>query len=356
MTDTRADTDGRTPEADTSADTGRKSRLSADTLRFVPPVAALGTAFVLQVAAMTDTVGGALVGQYGVWAYIGGGLLGLSVASCAEGGAAYLMDLYDKHLLAGDSVWMLRLTMLAYVGASAGVIHWWTGHRHLPEIISWVLAGMSASALYLWSRGSRWRRRDAMRNNGLIDDAMPRFSMAAKMFHPVRWINTVRLISWDPVRTPAEARVRYDEWKRSRPTRTRRSRTVATDTGQVVAAAPRVTAEPQPDTTADTVKPTVQPRQRTVRPPVPADTDNVVNMSGRRRLDGPTVNELADTLSRFHDGQTVGRKAAADTLKQVYGSCSTGRAIAAKDIHNARLNGHRESSDEPERELVGATA
>lgn len=350
MTDTRADTDGRTPEADSTtpaADTRRRSRLNADTLRFVPPVAALGTAFVLQVAAMTDTVGGALVSQYGIWAYIGGGLLGLSVASCAEGGAAYLMDLYDKHLLAGDSVWMLRLTMLAYVGASAGVIHWWTGHRHLPEIISWVLAGMSASALYLWSRGSRWRRRDAMRTNGLIDDAMPRFSMAAKMFHPVRWINTVRLISWDPVRTPAEARVRYDEWKRAKG-----GQVVVSDDAPVTLTAPDSRPEPAP------VRPKpVTPRTPIMRPPIPTDTGNVVNLSGRRnRGDEPSIEELADMLGRRHRGQVVGKPTAQKTLRIEYGSCSNDRAIAAKDMHNARLSGQRESTDDSERELVGATA
>jgi hypothetical protein len=327
--DTQTDSHGpdtRTPDPDTTP----KRHVSGDWLRFVPPVAALGTAFVLQVAAMTDTVGGALHDQYGMWAYIGAGLLGLSVASCAEGGAAYLMDLYDKHLLAGDSVWMLRLTMLAYVGASAGVIHWWTGHRHLPTVISWVLAAMSASALYLWSRGARWRRRDVMRKAGLIDTAMPRFSMAAKIWHPIRWINTVRLISWEPARTTAEARVRYETWKRAKGGR---------KPGAVVAAAD-IEAKP----TAPAQR-TPKPKPPTVRPSIPADTDNVFALSGRRRVNEPTIEELADTLAVRHGRSRIGKPTALAVLRQVYGSCSTSRAIAAKDMHNARLDGQSDDAD-----------
>jgi hypothetical protein len=355
MIDGMTDTDERTPDADTThpvADTARRVKVSGDWLRFIPPVAALGTAFVLQVAAMTDTIGTAMHDQYGMWAYIGGGLLGLSVASCAEGGAAYLMDLYDKHLLAGDSVWMLRLTMFAYVAASAGVIHWWTGHRHLPEVISWVLAGMSASALYLWSRGSRWRRRDVMRRKGLIDDAMPRFTAAAKIFHPVRWFNTVRLISWEPARTPAEARARYDAWKFAR---TADAIIAEAPTDTKPNTTPKTKAVTRTDTTPDTPKPT-PPRERTVRPSIPTDTGNVVNLSGRRRANEPTVEELADTLAVRHGQTRIGKPTALTTLRQVYGSCSNDRAIAAKDVHNRRLAGADQDADDSEPQRVAVNA
>lgn len=357
MTDTRPDSaaiegghTSRTPGPDTDsgqADSQPKRKVSGDWLRFVPPVSALGTAFVLQVIAMTDTVGGALAGQYGRWAYLPAALLGVSVACCAEGGAAYLLDLYDKHLLAGDSVWILRLTMFAYVAASAGVIHWWTAHRHLPEIISWVLAGMSGSALYLWSRGSRWRRRDVMRRKGLIDEAMPKFSMVAKLFHPIRWFNTVRLISWEPVRTTGEARVRYDAWKSAK--RARRSRT-----GDVSATARPDTAPPRPPVRAEVSA----PRRVSADIDATADTGNVRELSAgprRRAVSGQaTIEELAATLRARHGDRTVGRPAAADTLREVHGSCSVDRVIAAKNVHNATVTGAREPAD-PEREVVVAT-
>src|SRR5262245_50004249 len=186
-------------------------------LRYVPPAAALGTSFVLQVIIVTDTLGGALaqtaLGRYG---WLLGALFGLAVASCAEGGAAYLMDLYDRHLLARDSVWLLRLAMLVYVAGSAAVIHWWADRHHLPAALSVLLAGMSASALFLWSRGARWRNREAMRAAGQIDPALPRLPVSAKVMHPVRWLATLYVISWSPVATTDQARVRYNEWRTGR--------------------------------------------------------------------------------------------------------------------------------------------
>jgi hypothetical protein len=202
-------------------------KTGTDRLRLVPPVAALSTAFVLQTIAVTDTVGEALtntltqspmpwIATHASLGYLAALLLGIAVASCAEGGAAYLMDLYDKHLLARDSVWVLRLAMLGYVAVSAVAIHWWTTHRHLPEVTSWLLAGMSASALFLWSRGSRWRNRVAMRNAGQLDPALPKLPSAAKLWHPIRALNTIRLVSWEPVATTDEARTRYEEWRVAR--------------------------------------------------------------------------------------------------------------------------------------------
>jgi hypothetical protein len=202
-----------------------------DRLRLVPPVAALGTAFVVQTVAVTDVVGGALAGALtgspvhwlATHAWLGYAtalLLGIAVACCFEGGGAYLMDLYDKHLMARDSVWVLRLAMLVYVSGSAAAIHWWTSHRHLPEVTSWLLAGMTASALFLWSRGSRWRNREAMRAAGQLDPALPKLPAAAKFWHPIRSLNTVRLVSWEPVATTDEARTRYDTWRHARSTGT----------------------------------------------------------------------------------------------------------------------------------------
>lgn len=40
--------------------------------------------------------------------------------------------------------------------------------------------------------------------------------MAAKVFHPVRWIVTLYLVSWDSADTPAEARARYERWSAAR--------------------------------------------------------------------------------------------------------------------------------------------
>ncbi len=219
-----APSSGRTADSGQGVHRPRVRRTGASVLRFIPPVAALGTAFVLQVIVVTDTVGGALADRYGgQWPYIVGGMLGLSVASCAEGGAAYLMDLYDRHLLARDSVWKLRIAMSAYVAVSALAIHWWTDKQHLPSVIAWLLAGMSASALFLWSQGSRWRNRQDMIAAGQLDPALPRLPVPAKVWHPIRWLTTLYLISWNPVATTSEARSRYQEWKDRRSGKTART-------------------------------------------------------------------------------------------------------------------------------------
>ena len=189
-------------------------------LRYAPPVAALSVAWLLQVTVVTDVLGTALTARYPdaapwVW-YTAAALLGIAVATSLEAGAAYLMGLYDRHLLARDTVWQLRAGMLVYVGVSALVIHWWLGYRGLPEITALVLGGMSASALWLWSRGARWAQRREMVAAGQIDPALPRLPMVSKVLHPIRWIVTLYLISWEPVSTTAEARERYAEWKRNR--------------------------------------------------------------------------------------------------------------------------------------------
>lgn len=197
------------------------ARTASDLLRFIPPAAALGSAFILQIVAVTDLVGGVLAGRFGSgWAYLPAALFGLAVAASIEGGAAYLMDLYDKHLLARDGTLWLRILMVAYVAGSAAAIHWWADFRGLPTIMSWLLAAMSASALFLWSRGSRWKNREAMRASGQIDPALPRLPMAAKIMHPVRSLVTMWLIAWEPAPTTTAARARYAAWKARRDGRT----------------------------------------------------------------------------------------------------------------------------------------
>jgi hypothetical protein len=225
-------------------------------LRYVPPVAALGVAAVLQVVAMTDLVGGPVArtlaanpptAQYAWVGYFAGFLLGCAVASCVEGGAAYLMDLYDKHLLARDSTWALRLGMVVYVGASAGLLHWYLEYRHMPTLVSWVLAGMSGLSLFLWSRGSRWANRREMRAAGQLDPALPKLPMAAKALHPWRSLGVLWVTSWEPVETTEEARRRYAEWRTAR-----RTQTVTAVEAQGLTQTPTSEPETAPDTTPGT--------------------------------------------------------------------------------------------------------
>lgn len=339
-------------------------RAHGTALRLVPPVAALGTAFVLQVVLITDTVGTALAnrtpGAGWDWSwYLLAAVLGLAVASCVEGGAAYLMDLYDKHLLARDNVWALRLGMFVYVAGSGAAVHWWTTHRDLPELIGWLLAGMSASALFLWSRGSRWQNRTAMRAAGQLDPAMPRLAAAAKFWHPVRWLITTYLISWEPAATTDEARQRYEQW-RGQPHWWRKREQVAQPNTATRPAAP-------------IPAPVVANTDLVLRPSTPNTVVPISGANGRRRAVAntrpasaastpaqpvPSIEQMAAVLRREHGRNSIGRPKAEHILRGVFGSCTSERARQAKDLHNARL---AEASDDDRedsrgRELVGASA
>jgi hypothetical protein len=338
-------------------------RRPTEHLRYIPPVAALGTAFVLQVILVTDTVGTALANRnpnpsWNWTGYLFAALLGLAVASCVEGGAAYLMDLYDKHLLARDSVWLLRLGMLVYVGGSAVAVHWWTGQRGLPEVIGWILGGMSASALFLWSRGSRWKHRVEMRNAGQLDPALPRLSTAAKVLHPVRWLITLYLVSWQPVRTTDEARARYEQWRVGPHwwRRTPKPTPVKNTNGQ--------TRPATPEQVVPSSEPTLESRtDRTVVSIAGANgrrrrTHTTAN-SGTNSSAKPTLDDLANTLLREHGPRSLGRPTAEQILRRVHGTCTSADAKAAKDIHNARLEqagGDPDPEQEDSLELVAAGA
>lgn len=310
-------------EQTANADTGRQAdsaqqtatRTPADRLRYVPPVAALGTAFVLQVIVITDTVGEALAkrtpsADWDWTGYLFAALLGIAVASCAEGGAAYLMDLYDRHLLARDSVWVLRLAMVGYVTGSALVIHWWTDHRGLPTVVSWLLAGMSASALFLWSRGSRWRNREAMRAAGQLDPAMPRLSMQAKLLHPIRWAITLWLVSWEPAETTDDARARYQQWKDERTVRrdAKRASKRKPNTSTRQTSARTVERQPAPQTAVETdTTPNTAVSAATEQPA--ANVRPIGSARRVKRANGETAEQERANIERlkaaFEDWQTV---------------------------------------------------
>lgn len=193
-------------------------------LRFLPPVASLGLSAVMQVIIVTDVLGHALRARYdglGGWSFVIACLFGVGIAFALEGSAAYLLDLYRKHLLAQDSVFTLRLMIFGYVGGSAALIHWWTENPviepgHLPWVLATVLSVLAGSSILLWIMGSRWENREKMRAQGQLDKAMPRLAGSAKLWHPVRWLVTLSLTSWDPADTTAEARSRYAVWSQTR--------------------------------------------------------------------------------------------------------------------------------------------
>jgi hypothetical protein len=319
-------------------------------LRFTPPGAALAVAFVLQVVLITDLVGTQLAdrqadtGPPWIW-YTLAGTLGVAVATSIEMAAAYLMWLYDQHLRKRDSVWQLRLGMVGYVAVSAMAIHWWLGYRGLPELIAWVLAGMSGSSLWLWSRGSRWSQRQEMLSAGQIDPALPRLPTAAKLLHPIRSVITTFLISWEPVSTVDEARARYESW-RIGPHWWLRTPAVPTEADR----------QAQRNGDAVTVRPDTDAGQEPDSPLAPVRSINSRTGRNRPRRAAREVSdeELARELDRSFPDRVPGVPTAMPHLRKVFGSCSRDRASAAV----RRLSGWRDSgqvdTDDEEPEVVAA--
>lgn len=388
------------PDPTVRADSGQRTadsprRTGADRLRYIPPAAALGTAFVLQLVAVADTIGQPLGEKLGIAGHILGILFGLSVACSLEGGAAYLMDLYDKHLLARDSTWLLRLAMVVYVAGSGAGLHWWLAANGLPTLISWLLAGTTASALFLFARGSRWKNRQQMITAGQLDPALPRMPMASKILHPIRWVVTLFLISWEPVSTTSQARARYRTWKdrnagkeslvnldaqlamfltegRMTVRRMEAERELSALREQVAAelsAAERMRAEADlyaertrtaADGHATAVRgevdvlyaAAVRTRQEADRakadaqrtadtrpdraPDRASDSDRRTPALPRQEV---SVDQLADSLAKRFPDSVPGRPTALEHLKKVYGSCSNDRARAAMSLLAARREG-----------------
>lgn len=336
--DTPAGYPSRTPK--------RGVRLPDDWLRYLPPTAALTVAFVLQVVAVTDLLGAGLADRWAdtrhAWLpYLLAGLVGIAVAVSLEGGAAYLMGQYEKRLVARISAWQIRLAMIVYVGISAVLIHWWLSQRGLPELLAWVLGGMSASALWLWAQGSRWAQREAMISAGQMDPALPRLPIASKLLHPIRWVVTLYLISWEPVSTTDQARTRYADW-RDRPRWW--SRTPA--------------QPPVPDTRAALAPPTRavaadtgngQPTNRRL-----ATVRSITSRTPRPDRSEVSIEDLARELDRSFPDRVPGVPTAMPHLKARFGSCARGRAKAAVKRLSEMRSGGQSADDDKEGESAWA--
>lgn len=119
--------------------------------------------------------------------------------------------------------------------------------------------------------------------------------------------------------------------------------TIVADTVQALSSRP---ADTPPIETADTAA-SAPDRGADREADRPADTGNVTPIASRTRRAGQaadtSIERLADTLTKRFGPEYVGTPKALEELRRVYGSCSKDRAIAAKDIHNAR----REQADTP---------
>lgn len=305
---------------------------------------------------------------------------------------------------------LLSAVVAAFMTAVNFVGHWSIGQ----QVAAWFFAGATALGYLVWLLNSADRRRDQMLAEGKVRVAAPDYGMWQWLRHP--WVTAhARQLA---LRNPSlglygSLDAAADEMHRERRNRAvaralrrlarrnvgRKGARLAVRTYDMDGAASLLVAAADLNglaaLLAEDLAPDVLAGRRGPRlpvidgqvvdePPATPDTEvdpatnggqdgNVVQMRpaatrprpvrrGRRETGAatPSVDDLVDTLCREHctdEPVQVGYPTASKTLKRVYGRCSTPRARAAKDGHNAR-HGFGESdeadADDSESEAVAA--
>lgn len=127
-------------------------------------------------------------------------------ALALESIAVYLAAEAHTALMAGDAALGRRLASYG-VAAVVGALNWlhWSGPGGSPTVAAVVFAGFSAISPWLWALRSRTLRRDQLRELGLVDARLPRFSMARWLLFPVRTFRVWRHAAWEGITDPAAA-------------------------------------------------------------------------------------------------------------------------------------------------------
>ncbi len=170
----------------------------------VPPLAALGLAAYYQTEIAHDVLGFTYP-----WAVV--------PAAAIEGGAAYCAVLYDRHLVAGDSTLALRLGMLGYAAGSSALLAWHAHATGKPWQISAALGLLTLSAIFLWGRRGKWRKREILREKGLLDAQVVRFSFARWLAAPLETPGALRYAVKHSISDPRTA---LRVWRTYRTSRT----------------------------------------------------------------------------------------------------------------------------------------
>jgi Protein of unknown function (DUF2637) len=142
------------------------------------------------------TVGHEWFGLGGAWA--------LLVPLVFDAAALYVATLSWRAVLAGDSALVDRLLVWAYGLGSAGLNVWFAGST--PAAVFFGAA--SVSAVVLWDRTLRARRRDALRTMGAIEGALPRFRVLRWVVAPAETARAWRVAIVEGITSPTEALTR----------------------------------------------------------------------------------------------------------------------------------------------------
>lgn len=314
----------QTPGGRWSAVRARAPYLIQETVGLVPPLSAIGVAAVFQ----TQTIN-AVFGWWWCFAWL--------PAACIEGGAMYFGFLYERHLVAGDSTLAPRVWMLICAGISCATIYWHvTVQLQKPWQMAAVVGGMAALSLALWMRRSKWKRRELLRDRGLLDAQAPRFSLARWIFCPIETPRAFRHAIKYGISDPTVAVDRYR---------------AKVDADKAAKAADQ-TATPEPEVAKAPVR-----RQQTPKPRAPKQTEvsAAPDETELDRTDLPPVvpivsasdADMLQTIRESHHGRdlpTLGaiRKAIVATGQ----TCGQTKAIRLRGLLEAE--GAREQTADPE--------
>lgn len=193
----------------------RPTYLLQELIGAMPPTAALGLAGYYQSEIAHDVLGFAYP-----WAAV--------PAAAIEGGAAYCAVLYDRHLIAGDSTTALRLGMLGYAAGSSALLAWHAKATGKPWQISVALGLLTLSALFLWGRRGKWRKRATLREHGLLDAQMVRFAIYRYVFSPLETPAALRYAVKHSITNPETALAEYRKSRMGHPVPPPQSKVKAT--------------------------------------------------------------------------------------------------------------------------------
>lgn len=128
-----------------------------------------------------------------------------------EGGAAWAAGNYHRRLVAGDSTLAARLGMLTYAVVSGVLLYWHARDTGIPVASATAVGAMTVAALWIWTQRAKNAKRDILRDRGLIDGQVPRFSAARWALCPVETAKAFRFAVKYSYADPAAALSEYRE-------------------------------------------------------------------------------------------------------------------------------------------------
>lgn len=122
-----------------------------------------------------------------------------------EAGAAWAAGNYHRKLVVGDSTIGARTGMLAYASASGALLYWHARDTDQPLATALAVSGMTLAAMWIWTQRAKHAKRDILRQRGLVDKQVPRFSAPRWILCPIETAHAFRWAVKHSIDDPAAA-------------------------------------------------------------------------------------------------------------------------------------------------------